>query len=241
MKKIFYITISMGFLFITSCDKKKGCTDAAATNYNSNAQQDDGSCTYNNACVKQVVNIGNTGIQTATTWDSCHIYHLTNSAPIQAPLTIEAGTIVKFDAGCALNVLVDGGLTVNGTGAAPVIFTSSKDDSYGGDTNGDGSATYAAKGNWKQINLGNSSNNHLDHCKIFYAGSGSVGLERALMMDDGDNNSLTNSVIAQLLLLQPPNTYATSVLLQVASSCAWSITSTKMPLQIFVSDTLAGL
>ncbi len=48
MKKITLITTAIaltGVLF-TSCSKKEGCTDPAATNFDSEAQTDDGSCIY---------------------------------------------------------------------------------------------------------------------------------------------------------------------------------------------------
>lgn len=147
-------------------------------------------------CTKQVVEVG-ASISSATTWDSCHIYHCANFVGINAPLTIQAGTIVKFDDQKGLLVSgANGKLTVSGTAAHPVIFTSSADDSYGGDTNGDGTATTPQKGDWQHITFGTSSGNNIDHAKILYAGSGTTDLERALNMGDGGNNSLTNSVIA---------------------------------------------
>lgn len=48
MKKITLITTAIaltGVLF-TSCSKKEGCTDPAATNFDSEAEKDDGSCIY---------------------------------------------------------------------------------------------------------------------------------------------------------------------------------------------------
>ena len=54
MKKILYLFIDVPLVF-SSCSKEdddntpnavQGCTDPAATNYNQNATQDDGSCTY---------------------------------------------------------------------------------------------------------------------------------------------------------------------------------------------------
>jgi len=145
-------------------------------------------------CQREVVEVENT-ITTATTWDRCHIYHSKYFVGVNAPLTIEAGTIVKFDALKGISVGT-GKLSVRGSAADPVIFTSSSDDDHGGDTNGDGTASSPQKGDWEAIKLGTSSGNSLDHCQILYAGSGTTDLERALNMGDGADNSITNSVIA---------------------------------------------
>jgi PKD repeat protein len=159
-----------------------------------------GTNTYNanlqiTACQPQLVEVGNS-IDVPTTWDPCHIYHCANFLGVNAALTIEAGTIVKFDAQKGMLVTSPGTLTVNGTAVKPVIFTSIKDDFYGGDNNGDGAATVPQKGDWQFITFGTSSGNSLNFCKILYAGSGTVGLEQALNMGDGENNSIKNSVIA---------------------------------------------
>ena len=59
MKKILYLFIFVPLVF-SSCSKEdddntpnavQGCTDPAATNYNQNATQDDGSCTYIITCL----------------------------------------------------------------------------------------------------------------------------------------------------------------------------------------------
>ena len=48
MKKLSIITLTVflsGAIF-TSCSKKEGCTDPAATNFDVDAETDDGSCVY---------------------------------------------------------------------------------------------------------------------------------------------------------------------------------------------------
>ena len=45
MKKILYTLLAVSIIF-TACKKEEGCTDAIATNYNADAEDDDNSCIY---------------------------------------------------------------------------------------------------------------------------------------------------------------------------------------------------
>ena len=88
-------------------------------------------------------------------------------------LTLEPGVVVKGLAGTSFvgNLRVYGTLVADGTSAAPIVFTSFLDDSVGGDTNGDGTASLPAKGDWDGIGFGSSStDNVLDNVVVRYAG-----------------------------------------------------------------------
>lgn len=65
-------------------------------------------------------------------------------------LTIEPGVVVKFyDLNKNLNI--GGSLTAIGTPEEKIIFTSYKDDMFGGDTNNDGSSSVPKNGDWSAI------------------------------------------------------------------------------------------
>jgi len=89
--------------------------------------------------------------------------------------TLAAGTIYKFQDSTSLLTVV-GTLLAQGTSSNKIIFTSMKDDSHGGDTNNDGSASQPSAGDWYQISLNeNAGNSILDHVDILYGGKGSGG------------------------------------------------------------------
>lgn len=84
--------------------------------------------------------------------------------PSGTTVTIESGVIVKFfdsvscgDHTARAGFDVEGNLLVNGTALEPVIFTSYRDDSVGGDTNQDGAATSPYPGSWNAITVGTTT------------------------------------------------------------------------------------
>src|SRR3990170_7802929 len=115
-------------------------------------------------------------------------------------LVVDPGVVVKFNAGAGLDI--DGALSAVGTAALPVVFTSYKDDAYGGDLNLDGYATSPANGDWSGIYFSNAATDAsciIEHAVIRYGGSNGSGniysyLTDFTIRDSMISNSGTNGV-----------------------------------------------
>ncbi|MDD5251260.1 MAG: hypothetical protein PHT12_01330, partial [Patescibacteria group bacterium] len=117
------------------------------------------------------------------------------AVPAGATLTVGPGAVVKSRTGGYHGLNVSGTLDVNGTPEAPVYFTSLKDDSAGGDTNGDGAATSPAPGDWNAVVAKSGSSVSIDGAVVRYGGySVYSGDPRAcLLAEAGGSLSLSGS------------------------------------------------
>ena len=109
------------------------------------------------------------------------VLYLTDTCTVPAgtTLTLAAGVVVKLD-DAPVGIDVAGTLVVEGTGAAPVVFTSILDDAYGGDSELDG-PTSGAPGDWGGILLRpGASACVVEHALVRYAGrNGLAGVDVA--------------------------------------------------------------
>ncbi len=114
---------------------------------------------------------------------------------VQADLTIEPGVVVKLKDG-------DGGLTFSkkltavGTEDEKIIFTSARDDSFGGDTNEDGNATKPSPGSWNALNLsgGGASEIIINHASVLYGSVNNIVMG-AVTVNSNNNVTIKNTEI----------------------------------------------
>lgn len=119
---------------------------------------------------------GTVVLATDAVWDGTTLHEIGGPVSVGAGarLTVQAGAIVKFQPGYGITFSSGAILDVDGTVAQPVIFTSIRDDSAGGDHNSDGTATVPEAGDWSMILL-NSSVARLNGCELRYGGGPLAG------------------------------------------------------------------
>ncbi len=98
-------------------------------------------------------------------------YRVTENTTLgnKATLTIGAGAVIKFNSGFGFTTAAGTKIITEGTYAQPVVFTSYRDDEFGGNTNRDAGATDPAGNDWKGLTINGTAD--LLHTRVRYGGS----------------------------------------------------------------------
>jgi len=131
-------------------------------------------------------------ITSNTTWQTGKVYVVYGTVTVDSGvvLTIEPGAIVKFNSGASMAVF--GSVIADGTSGSEIYLTSIRDDSIGGDTNGDGANTVPTIGDWAQIWVALGANVDMDYSVVRFGG---VWPYYTAIYQTGGILSLTNSII----------------------------------------------
>src|SRR5690606_8658713 len=102
--------------------------------------------------------------------------------------------IIKANFEAGVDFIIQGTLNADGTPEKPIVFTSIRDDSVGGDTGGDG-ALPIGRHDWNGIEFTSTSTaNVLDHVEVRY-GMGSGADQQGMIEVNGAPLALTNSIL----------------------------------------------
>jgi hypothetical protein len=125
-------------------------------------------------------------------WLGSYVHQVTGVlvVPSGVTLTVNPGAVVKFAADSGITVLEGGTLNAQGTLPQPITFTSLRDDTICGDSNGDGAATTPAAGDWRSLRFEVTGTASLSQVDIRYGGNSIVNVYGAGGMIEATSGAL---------------------------------------------------
>jgi len=113
----------------------------------------------------------NNVISVDTTWTLANApYWLQSDVTIASGVTlaIEPGVVIKSALNVDIYVSGGGNIIAKGNAAIPqhIVFTSDKDDTINGDTNGDANASFAGENNWNGIDMNAGSSGTIQYAAV---------------------------------------------------------------------------
>lgn len=159
-------------LLVVSC-RKEGCTDQNASNYDPDAENDDGSCIYDSNGGGNSNNTENLAGNTSSpetiidviSDNTSYDYYVDGTWEINAEVTIEPGVRILMRSGAEIEVEENGSLIAIGTSSNKIAFIGEQ----------------SVPGYWDVIRFdgSNNPNNELTHVEVKYAGGDDYYLRNA--------------------------------------------------------------